>query len=133
MPGQRELLLQRSDMLPLTVQVFEMVHFGTYQLDLISTYSRLSAIIEMDVDMAQHTLRKVSIPTPALEFSARNFALRLLYTRFAGVQLNRSEHSEKQTRRTGRLVYAVEHVLEEGPLAVGRDFVCTRPIFTVVE
>ena len=59
MPGQRELLLQRSDLLPLTVQVFEMVHFGSYQLDLISTYSRLSAIIEMDVDLAQHSLRKV--------------------------------------------------------------------------
>ena len=63
MPGQRELLLQRSDMLPLTVQVFEMVHFGSYQLDLISTYSRLSAIIEMDVDLAQHSLRKVSSRT----------------------------------------------------------------------
>ncbi|XP_065220831.1 ankyrin repeat and fibronectin type-III domain-containing protein 1 isoform X3 [Planococcus citri] len=58
MPGQRELLLQRSDLLPLTVQVFEMVHFGTYQLDLISTYSRLSCIIEMDIDLAQHSLRK---------------------------------------------------------------------------
>lgn len=58
MPGQRELLLQRSDLLPLTVQVFEMVHFGTYQLDLISTYSRLSCIIEMDMDLAQHSLRK---------------------------------------------------------------------------
>ncbi len=59
MPGQRELLLQRSDLLPLTVQVFEMVHFGTYQLDLISAYSRLSCIMEMDVDLAQHSLRKV--------------------------------------------------------------------------
>lgn len=32
-PGQLEMLLQRPDLLPLTVQVFEMVHFGTYQHD----------------------------------------------------------------------------------------------------
>lgn len=68
MPGQRELLLQRSDLLPLTVQVFEMVHFGTYQLDLISTYSRLSCIIEMDMDLAQHSLRKVKIRSKLKKF-----------------------------------------------------------------
>lgn len=57
-PGQLEMLLQRPDLLPLTVQVFEMVHFGTYQHDLVTLYSRLSCIIEMDIDLAQHSLRK---------------------------------------------------------------------------
>lgn len=62
-PGQRELLLQRGDFISLPVQVFEMVHLGTYQKDVISRYSRLSCILELDTVLANHTHREVrSIP-----------------------------------------------------------------------
>lgn len=58
-PGQRDLLLQRPDLLPLPVQVFEMVHLGTYQKQLVSRYSRLSCILELDIALAQHSRREV--------------------------------------------------------------------------
>ncbi|RZF48884.1 hypothetical protein LSTR_LSTR003264 [Laodelphax striatellus] len=57
-PGQRDLLLQRPDLLPLPVQVFEMVHMGTYQKQLVSRYSRLSCILELDTALAQHSHRE---------------------------------------------------------------------------
>ncbi|XP_075230563.1 ankyrin repeat and fibronectin type III domain containing protein wide awake isoform X2 [Lycorma delicatula] len=57
-PGQRDLLLQRPDLLPLPVQVFEMVHLGTYQKQLVSRYSRLSCILELDTALAQHSHRE---------------------------------------------------------------------------
>lgn len=58
-PGQRDLLLQRPDLLPLPVQVFEMVHLGTYRHQVVSRYSRLSCIIELDMALAQHSQREV--------------------------------------------------------------------------
>ncbi|XP_026680370.1 uncharacterized protein LOC103510544, partial [Diaphorina citri] len=57
-PGQRELLLQRPDLLPLPVQVFEMVHLGTYQRSLVSKYSRLSCILQLDTALAQQGHRE---------------------------------------------------------------------------
>uniref|UniRef100_A0A1B6E9F7 Ankyrin repeat and fibronectin type-III domain-containing protein 1 n=1 Tax=Clastoptera arizonana TaxID=38151 RepID=A0A1B6E9F7_9HEMI len=57
-PGQREMLLQRPDLLPLPVQVFEMVHLGTYQKQVVSRYSRLSCILELDTALAQHSHRE---------------------------------------------------------------------------
>lgn len=60
-PGQRDTLLQRPDLLPLPVQVFEMVHLGTYRHQLVSRYSRLSCIIELDMALAQHSQREVCI------------------------------------------------------------------------
>lgn len=59
-PGQREMLLQRPDLLPLPVQVFEMVHLGTYQKQIVSRYSRLSCILELDTALAQHSHREAS-------------------------------------------------------------------------
>ncbi|KAK7788904.1 hypothetical protein R5R35_002274 [Gryllus longicercus] len=56
-PGQRD-LLQRGDLAALPVQVFEMVHLGTYQRDVISRYSRLSCILELDTVLAQHNHRE---------------------------------------------------------------------------
>lgn len=56
---QRKVLLQRPHLLPLTVQAFEMIHFETFQPDLISLYSRLSCVIEMDLEFAQFSLRQV--------------------------------------------------------------------------
>ncbi|KAL1116244.1 hypothetical protein AAG570_005739 [Ranatra chinensis] len=57
-PGQGELLLQRSDLIPLPVQVFEMVHLGTYHSQLVARYSRLSCILELDTALAQHSHRE---------------------------------------------------------------------------
>nr|CAD7439694.1 unnamed protein product [Timema bartmani] len=57
-PGQADLLLQRGDLVSLPVQVFEMVHLGTYQRDVISRYSRLSCILELDTVLAHHSHRE---------------------------------------------------------------------------
>ncbi|XP_046988010.1 ankyrin repeat and fibronectin type-III domain-containing protein 1 isoform X1 [Schistocerca americana] len=57
-PGQRDTLLQRGDLISLPVQVFEMVHLGTYQREVISRYSRLSCILELDTVLAHHTHRE---------------------------------------------------------------------------
>ncbi|BET01919.1 Ras association (RalGDS/AF-6) domain [Nesidiocoris tenuis] len=57
-PGQGEVLLQRPDLIPLPVQVFEMVHMGTYHKQLVDRYSRLSCIIELDTALAQHSHRE---------------------------------------------------------------------------
>ncbi|PSN43050.1 hypothetical protein C0J52_23158 [Blattella germanica] len=57
-PGQTESLLQRDDLIALPVQVFEMVHLGTYQRDVISRYSRLSCILELDTVLAHHSHRE---------------------------------------------------------------------------
>ena len=58
-PGQTEALLQRGDFIALPVQVFEMVHLGTYQRDVISRYSRISCILELDTVLANHSHREV--------------------------------------------------------------------------
>ena len=54
MPGQKEFLA-------LPVIVFEMIHLNTYQPDVISRYSRLSCILELDILLAQHSHREVSV------------------------------------------------------------------------
>ncbi|CAG7819927.1 unnamed protein product [Allacma fusca] len=56
--GQSDKLLQRHDLIPLPIQVFEMIHLSTYQKEFISRYARLSAILEMDTILAQHTQRE---------------------------------------------------------------------------
>ncbi|XP_068983304.1 ankyrin repeat and fibronectin type-III domain-containing protein 1 isoform X5 [Bombus flavifrons] len=57
-PGTREILLQRGDLLSLPIQVFEMVHLNTYQKDVINRYSRLSCILELDTAQAQYNHRE---------------------------------------------------------------------------
>lgn len=57
-PGQREILLQRGDLLSLPIQVFEMIHLSTYQNVIIQRYSRLSCILELDAATANHLHRE---------------------------------------------------------------------------
>lgn len=57
-PGSREILLQRGDFLSLPIQVFEMIHFNTYQREVSSRYLRLSCILELDTAQAQHSHRE---------------------------------------------------------------------------
>ncbi|XP_031832654.1 ankyrin repeat and fibronectin type III domain containing protein wide awake isoform X7 [Nomia melanderi] len=57
-PGTREILMQRGDLLSLPIQVFEMVHLNTYQKDVINRYSRLSCILELDTAQAQYNHRE---------------------------------------------------------------------------
>lgn len=57
-PGQREILLQRGDLLSLSVQAFEMIHLRTYQNSIIQKYSRLSCILELDTVLANHSHRE---------------------------------------------------------------------------
>lgn len=57
-PGQREILLQRGDLLSLSIQAFEMIHLKTYQSSIIQKYSRLSCILELDTIKANHSHRE---------------------------------------------------------------------------
>lgn len=57
-PGQREILLQRGDLLSLSIQAFEMVHLKTYQSGIIQKYSRLSCILELDTVLANQSHRE---------------------------------------------------------------------------
>lgn len=57
-PGQREILLQRGDLLSLPIQVFEMIHLNTYQNNIIQRYSKLSCILELDAATANHLHRE---------------------------------------------------------------------------
>lgn len=57
-PGQREILLQRGDLLSLSIQAFEMIHLKTYQSGIIQKYSRLSCILELDTVLANHSHRE---------------------------------------------------------------------------
>ncbi|XP_074035951.1 ankyrin repeat and fibronectin type III domain containing protein wide awake isoform X3 [Leptinotarsa decemlineata] len=57
-PGQREILLQRGDLLSLPLQVFEMIHLNTYQNSIIRKYSKLSCLLELDAATASHLHRE---------------------------------------------------------------------------
>jgi ankyrin repeat and fibronectin type-III domain-containing protein 1 len=57
-PGQREILLQRGDLLSMPIQAFEMIHLRTYQNSIIQKYSRLSCILELDTVVAKHSHRE---------------------------------------------------------------------------
>lgn len=57
-PGHREILLQRGDLLSLSIQAFEMIHLKSYQNGIIQKYSRLSCILELDTVLANHSHRE---------------------------------------------------------------------------
>ncbi|XP_044759714.1 uncharacterized protein LOC123317318 isoform X2 [Coccinella septempunctata] len=57
-PGQREMLLQRGDLLSLPIQVFEMIHLNTYQNQIVKKYSKLSCFLELDSATANHLHRE---------------------------------------------------------------------------
>ncbi|XP_063886199.1 ankyrin repeat and fibronectin type-III domain-containing protein 1-like isoform X3 [Scylla paramamosain] len=57
-PGQEDALLSQPSLTTLPLQIFEMIHMGTYQKELIGRYARLSYILEMDTLMAQHASRE---------------------------------------------------------------------------
>lgn len=57
-PGQKELLLQRGDLISISVQAFEMNHLRTYQSSIIEKYSRLSCILELETVYALHSQRE---------------------------------------------------------------------------
>ncbi|CAH1116010.1 unnamed protein product [Phaedon cochleariae] len=57
-PGQREMLLQRIDLLSLPLQVFEMIHLSTYQNNIVRKYAKLSCLLELDAATASHLHRE---------------------------------------------------------------------------
>ncbi|XP_066139820.1 ankyrin repeat and fibronectin type-III domain-containing protein 1 isoform X3 [Euwallacea fornicatus] len=57
-PGQREILLQRGDLVSLPIQVFEMIHMNTYQSTIVQKYSKLSCLLELDAATASHLHRE---------------------------------------------------------------------------
>ncbi|XP_076270822.1 ankyrin repeat and fibronectin type III domain containing protein wide awake isoform X3 [Rhynchophorus ferrugineus] len=57
-PGQREILLQRGDLISLPIQVFEMIHLNTYQSTIVQKYCKLSCLLELDAATASHLHRE---------------------------------------------------------------------------
>ncbi|KAM3959207.1 LOW QUALITY PROTEIN: ankyrin repeat and fibronectin type III domain containing protein wide awake [Aphomia sociella] len=57
-PGQKEILLQKGDLLSLPIQAFEMIHLQTYHTNILNKYSKLSCILELDVALAAHSHRE---------------------------------------------------------------------------
>ncbi|CAG4975413.1 unnamed protein product [Colias eurytheme] len=57
-PGQKEMLLQRGDLLSLPIQAFEMIHLQTYHPDILHKYCKLSCVLELDIAMAAHSHRE---------------------------------------------------------------------------
>ncbi|XP_069124546.1 ankyrin repeat and fibronectin type-III domain-containing protein 1-like isoform X1 [Argopecten irradians] len=57
-PGQADDLASKRDFMLLPVKVFETVHLNTYQSQLLSKYSRLSSLLEMDLALAQQAQRE---------------------------------------------------------------------------
>ncbi|XP_030754413.1 uncharacterized protein LOC115881170 isoform X2 [Sitophilus oryzae] len=57
-PGQREILLQRGDLISLPIQVFEMIHLNTYQSNIVQKYCKLSCLLELDSATASHLHRE---------------------------------------------------------------------------
>ncbi|XP_050346158.1 uncharacterized protein LOC126770698 isoform X2 [Nymphalis io] len=57
-PGQKEILLQKGDLLSLPIQAFEMIHLQTYHNNILNKYSKLSCVLELDVALAAHSQRE---------------------------------------------------------------------------
>lgn len=57
-PGQKEILLQKGDLLSLPIQAFEMIHLQTYHTNILNKYARLSCVLELDVALAAHSHRE---------------------------------------------------------------------------
>lgn len=57
-PGQKEILLQKGDLLSLPIQAFEMIHLQTYHNNILNKYSKLSCVLELDVALATHSHRE---------------------------------------------------------------------------
>ncbi|XP_037872636.1 ankyrin repeat and fibronectin type-III domain-containing protein 1 isoform X1 [Bombyx mori] len=57
-PGQKEILLQKGDLLSLPIQAFEMIHLQTYHTNILNKYSKLSCVLELDLALAAHSHRE---------------------------------------------------------------------------
>lgn len=56
--NQSAVHLHRIELVPLSVQVFEMIHFGTYRADTLLLYARLSSVAQLDSDDARYSIRQ---------------------------------------------------------------------------
>lgn len=56
--NQTAVHLHRVELVPLSVQVFEMIHFGTYRADTLLLYARLSSVVQLDTDDARYSIRQ---------------------------------------------------------------------------
>lgn len=56
--NQKAMQLHRIELVPLSVQVFEMIHFGTYQSETLLLYARLSSVVQLDTDDARYSIRQ---------------------------------------------------------------------------
>lgn len=57
-PGQREMLLQRADLISVPTQFFEMCQLFTYDSDSIQKCARLSVIVDLETAEANHSHRE---------------------------------------------------------------------------
>ncbi|KAK4874872.1 hypothetical protein RN001_014232 [Aquatica leii] len=84
-PGQREILLQRGDLLSLPIQVFEMIHLTTYQSDVIQKYSKLSCLLELDAATASHLHREAFSNSEVVAARERLSKLQSLQMKLNGI------------------------------------------------
>ncbi|XP_022170944.1 uncharacterized protein LOC111034176 isoform X1 [Myzus persicae] len=56
--NQSAVHLHRIELVPLSVQVFEMIHFGTYRAETLLLYARLSSVVQLDSDDARYSIRQ---------------------------------------------------------------------------
>lgn len=80
-PGQREILLQRGDLLSLPIQVFEIIHLKTYQAGFIQKFSKLSSLLELDAATANHLHREAFSNTELAQAKERLATLHELQTK----------------------------------------------------
>ncbi|KAJ8972015.1 hypothetical protein NQ314_000396 [Rhamnusium bicolor] len=84
-PGQREILLQRGDLLSLPIQVFEMIHLNTYQNSIIRKYAKLSCLLELDAATASHLHREAFSNSEVAIAKERLSKLQDLQTKLNGI------------------------------------------------
>ncbi|CAG9826785.1 unnamed protein product [Diabrotica balteata] len=77
-PGQRELLLQRGDLLSLPIKVFEMIHLNTYKPNITKKYAKLSCSLELDIASADHLHREAFSNTEIASAKAKLLKLQEL-------------------------------------------------------
>ncbi|KAI1292173.1 Ankyrin repeat and fibronectin type-III domain-containing protein 1 [Halotydeus destructor] len=58
LPGQMDHYTLRDDLIYLPIQIFETIHMNTYQHAVLTKYSRISCVLEMDTTATHHAQRE---------------------------------------------------------------------------
>ena len=61
----------RNDLLPINLNTFEVLHLGTYHPDLLSSYVKCAAALEVELTLAKQSQREAFNPQESDEAAAR--------------------------------------------------------------